>query len=241
MLGSSRELELMQFKLEIFHRDISDEDLLADLRRVESSLKTRARKLSFRAYRQSGKYSSSTIAERFGSWNKALLAAGLGTSPEKNISVDVLFDNLKDIWLAKGAQPKFRDMSAPPSRYNAKLYAARFGTWRKALEEFVSAVQSSDWVATDLENSGPVDQTPANSNPTRRKTSRNISQRMRFKILLRDGFSCQSCGASPLTGRGVELHVDHILPWSSGGETVEENLQAKCVRCNLGKGNAFNK
>jgi 5-methylcytosine-specific restriction endonuclease McrA len=39
--------------------------------------------------------------------------------------------------------------------------------------------------------------------------------------------------------RGVELHVDHILPWSKDGETVEENLQTKCSKCNLGKGNAF--
>ncbi len=39
---------------------------------------------------------------------------------------------------------------------------------------------------------------------------------------------------------GVELHVDHIIPWSKGGETLPENLEVKCTRCNLGKGNAFN-
>ena len=61
----------------------------------------------------------------------------------------------------------------------------------------------------------------------------------RFRILLRDGFQCQSCGASPLRTPGTELHVDHILPWSSGGETVDSNLQSKCSRCNLGKNNAL--
>ncbi|MDE2391146.1 MAG: HNH endonuclease, partial [Rhodospirillales bacterium] len=52
--------------------------------------------------------------------------------------------------------------------------------------------------------------------------------------------ACQSCGASPQKERGVELHVDHVLPWSRGGETLEENLRTKCQQCNLGKGNAFN-
>jgi len=73
------------------------------------------------------------------------------------------------------------------------------------------------------------------------KTKREISERMRFRILMRDGFACKACGRSPATEIGVELHVDHILPWSKGGETVEENLSTKCKECNLGKGNAFDK
>jgi len=36
---------------------------------------------------------------------------------------------------------------------------------------------------------------------------------------------------------GVELHVDHIFPWSKGGETVFENLQTLCSKCNGGKSN----
>ena len=32
------------------------------------------------------------------------------------------------------------------------------------------------------------------------------------------------------------LHVDHVIPWSSGGETIPENLRAACSDCNLGKG-----
>jgi 5-methylcytosine-specific restriction endonuclease McrA len=63
---------------------------------------------------------------------------------------------------------------------------------------------------------------------------------MRFRILLRDGFRCLSCGRSPITSPGVELHIDHIIPWSKGGETIDDNLQCKCKECNLGKGNAFN-
>jgi len=44
----------------------------------------------------------------------------------------------------------------------------------------------------------------------KRKTKRNISDRLRFTILMRDGFTCQSCGASPTKERGVELHVTYL-------------------------------
>jgi hypothetical protein len=56
---------------------------------------------------------------------------------------------------------------------------------------------------------------------------------------LRDDFRCTACGASPLITPGVELHVDHVLPWPQGGETIDGNFQTKCKQCNLGKGNAF--
>lgn len=52
----------------------------------------------------------------------------------------------------------------------------------------------------------------------------------------RDRLTCPACGASPAKENGVELHVDHFVPWSRGGETTLENLQTLCSRCNLGKG-----
>lgn len=67
------------------------------------------------------------------------------------------------------------------------------------------------------------------------KTKREISVSLRFKILKRDNFKCCACGASPAKDPSVELHVDHIVPWSKGGESTEENLQTLCSKCNLGK------
>ena len=67
------------------------------------------------------------------------------------------------------------------------------------------------------------------------KTSRDINLRLRFRVLQRDNFKCCACGASPAKDASVELHVDHIMPWAKGGETVLENLQTLCSKCNLGK------
>ncbi len=71
----------------------------------------------------------------------------------------------------------------------------------------------------------------------RKQTSRDPSLRLRFQVLKRDNFTCCQCGASPAKDSSVKLHVDHIKPWSKGGETVRENLKTLCLKCNLGKSN----
>lgn len=65
--------------------------------------------------------------------------------------------------------------------------------------------------------------------------SRSISDKLRYTVLKRDKFKCCACGASPAKDPSVELHIDHIIPWSKGGETVLANLQTLCSRCNIGK------
>lgn len=52
----------------------------------------------------------------------------------------------------------------------------------------------------------------------------------RFNLFLRDGFSCQYCGA---TG---DLTFDHVVPRARGGVTSWENVVAACAPCNLHKG-----
>ena len=64
--------------------------------------------------------------------------------------------------------------------------------------------------------------------------SRQIPASLRFRVLERDR-RCLACGATPESG--ARLHVDHVTPYSSGGLTVEGNLQALCADCNIGKGN----
>lgn len=60
-----------------------------------------------------------------------------------------------------------------------------------------------------------------------------IPNRLRFKILERDGFRCVYCGA---TGRERKLVMDHIHPVIHGGRSTEENLATACYPCNSAKG-----
>ena len=82
--------------------------------------------------------------------------------------------------------------------------------------------------------SGRVNNLPkTNSHP--KSQSRAISVKLRYKVLARDNFKCCACGASPAKDPCVELHIDHIIPWSKGGQTTLENLQTLCSKCNIGK------
>jgi len=59
-----------------------------------------------------------------------------------------------------------------------------------------------------------------------------LSKSLRHKILKRDRFTCQACGAR---APDVELEVDHKIPVSKGGTDDESNLTTLCVDCNRGK------
>jgi len=74
----------------------------------------------------------------------------------------------------------------------------------------------------------------ANVKPEER---REPSIGLRFRVLQRDQFRCRLCGRSPATELTCELHVDHVVPFSKGGKTTLENLQALCSHCNVGKSN----
>lgn len=71
------------------------------------------------------------------------------------------------------------------------------------------------------------------------RTKRDASVKLRFDVFKRDNFKCCICGASPAKDINIELHIDHIIPWSKGGETEIDNLQTLCSRCNLGKSDSM--
>lgn len=206
---------------------VSDAELLDDLRRVAASIGKST--VGQKEYRRIGRYDDSTTSRRFGSWNEALRAAGLDISNVVDLGDEELFENILMLWQHYGRQPRRRELALPPSRISQSPYLRRFRSWTGALESFVAYANANESGAAP---EGDV-------SPTReggRRTSRDPSLRLRFKVLQRDRFACRSCGASPATNVGTELHVDHITPWSKDGETVVENLQTLCSRCNLGKG-----
>ncbi len=206
---------------------VSDDDLLADLRRIAAE--SGKRTVGQVEYGAAGQYNESTVSRRFGSWNKALTAAGLDVSNEVDISDERLFENLLTLWQYYGRQPRRAELAKAPSTISQSPYKRRFSSWVVALQSFVEYANGTD--------AGATIQTGAESSAPRRGTGRDPSLRLRWKVLQRDRFSCRACGATPALVAGVELHVDHIVPWSKGGDTVLENLQTLCSSCNRGKTN----
>ncbi len=204
---------------------VTDDELLGDLHRLASS--SGKGTVGLLEYGRSGRYNESTMVRRFGSWNKALIAAGLAVSNEVNISDERLFENILVLWQHNGRQPRRAELSKPPSAISQGPYKRRFRSWYVALKEFVEYANGGDAVV-------PLRQSKSNT-PAIKQTGRDPSLRLRWKVLQRDRFTCCACGASPALAPGVDLHVDHIKSWSKGGQTVAENLQTLCARCNRGR------
>ncbi|MHB8885654.1 MAG: homing endonuclease associated repeat-containing protein [Methylovirgula sp.] len=216
-----------KFRLERVPRSpVSDEEIISDIRRVAKLVAPNP--VSFRLYSKLGNYHPTTASLRFGTWNEAILAAGLEIGSERNITDERLFENLMCLWEYYGRQPRVRELTCAPSAISYGPYERRFHSWTKALEQFVAYANTKGaQPPIPIETAGG------------RKTGRSVSLRTRFRVLKRDNFACRACGASPALTPGLSLHIDHVKPWSLGGETIEENLQTLCEACNLGKSNVL--
>lgn len=62
-----------------------------------------------------------------------------------------------------------------------------------------------------------------------------MTTKLREFIKERDNFTCCNCGNSIYKEPNLLLEIDHIIPVSKGGCTVEDNLQTLCWKCNRAK------
>jgi 5-methylcytosine-specific restriction endonuclease McrA len=218
----------------------SDEVFFADLRRVA---KLMGRGYVTRTeYEKHGRFNYGERTKKYGGWGSLLKVAGLEqtpfrTGPKQMYSEKELFEEIERVWIKLGRQPSSTDFEKNEFKYGRNTFLRRFGGWRKALEAFVDYINSED----DEEKSeivpeeGVHDKTLIDQKSFKHKTKRDINLRLRFKVMARDHFKCCKCGKSPATDPSVVLHIDHIYPYSKGGETIMENLQTLCSDCNLGK------
>ena len=201
------------------------EDLIEDLKRVY--IKIGKEKLSIKDYDLHGKYSSSTVSRKFGTWNKALNIAGISLCNQFYSDEDFMI-NLRDVWLKLGKQPTRRDMDKRElSSITSTAYLRKFGTWYKALDIFSKYISAND---DDMLLVGDAESL------IKHKTKREPNDRLKVRVLMRDGNRCQICGVKCNDGIH-KIHFDHIIPWSKGGETTLDNLRVLCADCNLALGN----
>jgi 5-methylcytosine-specific restriction endonuclease McrA len=219
----------MKYELEEYHRNTPDDDLASDLIRVSKLLNKDS--VTIDEYNENGKYHATTLSRRFGTWFKALEKAGLKKTRTLGVTDEEYFKNIEEVWIKLERQPRYTDMKKPLSRYCAGSYEYRFGGWRIALEKFIDFVNGS--------NSENMELLESKNNKIKliyqHKTKRSISWRLRFIVMRRDCFKCKLCGRNPSKNPELILHVDHIIPWSRGGDTIAENLQTLCSECNIGK------
>jgi len=222
---------MTKFKVQLRQRNIPKSDLISDIKKVANELSKNS--LTSQEYSQKGRYGVNTYLRRFKSWNTALEEAGLIVINRQNIPEVELFQNIAKVWTKIGRQPFGRDMEKTNGNSNVSLgtYENRFGTWNNALLAFAKYIETGK--LSDESTSQPIEPTPG------KRTSRKINWRLRAQVLIAHSCICQMCGISPAKDPDVILHVDHIKPWSKGGETEINNLQALCEKCNVGKSDMY--
>ena len=152
----------MRFELEPHHRDVPNEELIGELQRVAALLSRHS--VTIDQFNEHGKFHSTTLSRRFGSWFKALEAAGLERTRNLHLTNEQLFENLVTVWLKLGRQPKYQDLTKDNSSFSAGTYEKRFGTWRKALEAFVTWANEGICPETAAPSSSPTQQRRAPRN-----------------------------------------------------------------------------
>lgn len=192
-----------------------------------------------------------TVIRTFGSWNKAidslkelLKDQGLELLPGKRgyFSEKELFGEMERIWVLNGHRPSKDEWFGSSPKYSYATYRRYFNGWTNACLKFIEHKMGTN-VLIDNENAKTTNQSEHddsyNENLLKLKPedSRTIPLGLRLKVLDKDNFRCVFCGRSPATDIGVQLHIDHIVPFSKGGKSLLENLQTLCLECNLGKSN----
>lgn len=212
----------------------TDQELIEAIQRYASE-----RKIKNVASRQFCKWfgiSETTIERHFDSWTNFCKAAGLEPRYSRSVNKADLLNNLDEVWSALGRQPRAKEMKQPLSPISISRYSKIFKkTWYEICVEFIS--WKSGTSTEEIERELRQENTFESETNFNHKTDRNISLSLRYDILKRDNFRCVKCGSSPALTPGTRLHIDHIIPWSKGGETEESNLQTLCSDCNLGKSN----
>jgi hypothetical protein len=69
---------------------------------------------------------------------------------------------------------------------------------------------------------------------------RVFSEQMKRRVWEKQNHKCPICLKQDIDTEYEfsEMQGDHIIPWSKGGRTVEENCQMLCVKCNAQKSNS---
>ena len=115
------------------------EQTIAELLRVAAYLKSK--RITMREFKEHGRISLDMVRDKFGSWNRAVEAAGLHTQPrgflpefvQSRLSENELLKEIVRLTKKLNKEPSEREMVAK-GRFSGKPYINRWGTFLKAKE-----------------------------------------------------------------------------------------------------------
>ena len=217
--------------------ETSTDEIVEELKRVSEKLNSKS--FTTKEFEANSDMSKSVFKGN-NSFNKLMKIAGLEIPIiSRKYTDEERFENLLNVWTHYGRQPNYAEMKKTPSVVGPKAYVIRWGSWTKALIAFIEKVNSDISTSETIEINKP-EENISKKRETKRNSiedRREVPIGLRFMIFKKDNYKCVICGRSPANTFGIELHADHIIPFSKGGKTREDNLRTLCNECNIGKGN----
>jgi hypothetical protein len=127
--------EFMKFELNDCRKELTDEEIIKDIKRVAQELEHDY--ISISTYRKRGKYSQTAIQGHFGTWKNALSIAGLRNertkSELKRIKNEDYYADLQRIAKQLNKDTLLYEEYRQYGKYAAEHVFSRFKTWDKAL------------------------------------------------------------------------------------------------------------
>ncbi len=127
---------MVEYSLETYHRNVSDEELINDVKRIAALLNKNA--LTITDYMKHGEFHFSTLHRRFHSWGEVMKKAGLHSArslPNPRISDDVLINDVKRVSLLLNQNAVTKDDYNRYGKFNASTLQRRFQSWGNILEK----------------------------------------------------------------------------------------------------------
>ena len=187
---------------------------------------------------------STKVIDTFGSWESALKEIGISQSAtrkpriDKNDDENLVLEIIR-VWKHIGHRPSKAEWESIKPKFSYSTIKQRFEGWTNACNEALNLMTNNS-ENEEIKREIDLIEVPIKDNLQlfiAQENKRVIPLKLRLKILKRDHYKCVLCGRNPSADQTVELHIDHILPFSKGGKTEEDNLRTLCLECNLGKGN----
>lgn len=217
---------------------LSDEEIIGELKKVAKHYDfIKFTRHEFDKVAKSCK--GSVVLSRFGSWEKALAKTEFELKERLKksryfISEKELMVEMARIFEILDHRPSKTEWEAIKPKFSYTTYKTRYKGWVNAWKHFFENYKGLNLEPEEISvNINEIQQVPIKIATEEKRT---IPLKLRLKVLQRDNFKCVYCGASPATDPNIQLHIDHIIPFSKGGKTEFGNLQTLCQNCNWGKG-----
>lgn len=122
----------MKFELNDYHRNLSDDELIEDMKMVARTLGKDT--LTKKEYTVHGKYHPSTIEKRFGTWKKGLESSGLESKLHYIPSDEEVINDLKQVAAVCGKGTITREEYSSFGKFSSSTLERNYGSWNATLK-----------------------------------------------------------------------------------------------------------